>query len=361
MSLMEKIPSISAPGTAAGNWKKYPLLFILFSILAYPLFYYAYKYGTPEFGFIDVFSYNKLYENWDFAHVDAPFNQRLISSFSIFLIHKSGISYSTETAVAGSSILPQVYFSALLFNFICVIGTCVVIYRLVEKHLQGTPLFSFLSGTLFLFGFGTMTFLLSALSDALAVFLLAVIFHYFLQRSRWQYFFLFVSIFQREYIFFVFGLLAAMYWWKEKELRRHYLTVWIACIAFFAVYFILRKTLFFTPRYDYQVTMGQMIKNILLSIEDIRAYLRQTLLIQNLLFLYFGVLLYKRYRKADVNRFHLLVILMLIAEIGAIGLLVRLGNNTGRCFYMVTPILIFYLASELKPLLSGKSAVVSAD
>src|SRR5688572_9594016 len=126
------------------NWKKYALLTFVFTLLAYPMLYYAYKYGTPEFGGLDVYSYLKLYSDWDFAHVDSPFNQRLVSSFAVFLIHKSGLNYPTETAIAALKIDPQVYFSALFFNFLCVIATCLVVYRTVEKHLKTTAVYSFL-------------------------------------------------------------------------------------------------------------------------------------------------------------------------------------------------------------------------
>lgn len=330
-------------------WKKHTLLFLVFALLGYPLLYYAYKFGTPAFGGLDVFSYNKLYENWDFAHVDSPFNQRIISSFIIHLIYKSGIHYPTETAVSAFKILPAVYFSALLFNFLCVITTCVVIYRTAEKFLKTQPLLSFIAGALFLFGFGSINFLITALSDALSVLMVAGIFYYFLGKSKWQYLILLLAVFQREYIFFVFGLMAALHWIYEKKERRYYTAVIAVNVFCFMLYFIGRKTIFFTPRYVHQISFGQMISNIALSIQDIGAYVRQTFFIQNLLLIYFGLLIYKWRKKMQIMRFHLLVIFALLAEIVILSLLTRLGNNTGRYFYMVAPVIVFYTLSELLP------------
>jgi hypothetical protein len=343
------------------SWKKYCTLLFLFTALGYPLFYYAYKYGTPEFGGLDVLSYYKLYTDWDFAAVDSPFNQRIISSYITFLLHKTGIHYSTETAMQGFGLDPQVYFCALLFNFACVTATCVVIYRIVEKHLLASPLFSFACGMLFLLGFGTLSFLLTALTDAFSVLLVALIFKYFLERSWWQLPFLLLAVFQREYIFFVFGLIAAMHWLFQKNDRKYYLMVLAASIGFFLVYFICRKTLFFTPRFNHQIAFDQFFANIAVSIQDFGAYIRQTFLVQNLLFLYFAIAAYKRFSGQGIVRLHLLIVFVLLAEAIVLSLLIRLGNNTGRYFYMTAPIIIFYLAMELQPLLQSRQIKGGTD
>jgi len=337
------------------NWKKYTLLFFLFTLLGYPLFYYAYKYGTPAFGGLDVLSYYKLYDGWQFSKVDSPFNQRIISSYAVYLLHETGLTYPTDTAIKAFGLDPSVYFCALLFNFLCVVASCLVIYRTVEKQLNAGPLFSFLAGLLFLLGFGTLCFLVSALTDALSVLLVALLFKSFLEKSWWQAPLLLLAAFQREYIFFVFGLIAAMHWLFQKQERRYYLLVLAGNIGGFLVYFICRKTIFYTPRFTHQIDFGQFLSNIAISIQDVGAYFRQTFLIQNLVFIYLGVCAYKYVSKLPVTRLHLFIVFALLIEVVALSLLVRLGNNTGRYFYMTAPIVIYYLALEAAPLLAGKN------
>ena len=326
------------------------VLFLGYFMLGMPLLYYAYKYGTPEFGGSDVYSYYKLYATWDFKSVDSPFNQRLISAWCIHMIHLSGISYNTETAVAGSNIDPQIYFSALLFNFLCVVATAIVIFKTTEKFLATEVSFNFVSGLVFLLGFGTLLFLVTALSDALSVLMIAGIFYFYLAKSRWQYLILVAAIFQREYVFMVFVVVAAVDWFFKKEERKYFLAVVLMNIACFVGYIICRKTIFFTPRYEHQMDIAGFFGNITQSIQDIGAYMRQTFMLQNILILYFAIIAYKMFRKLETNKIHLLIIVLLIAQIVVLSLLIGLGNNTGRYFYMGVPILVFYLASEVKPL-----------
>lgn len=317
-----------------------------YTLLGLPLLYYAYKYGTPEFGGSDVYSYLRLYTNWDYASVDSPFNQRLISSFCIYLIHLTGISYPTKTAVEAMGIDAQVYFSALLFNYMCVVATCVVTYQMVRRHLSASTLFSFASGFTFLLGFGTILFLITGLSDALSVLMLAIIFDLYLRKSGWQYVILVAAVFQREYIFFVFGLIAFIHWFSDRANRKYYSVVLLANIACFVLYFVLRKTLFFTPRYEHQLAVGSFLETIRYSISDYAAYFRQTIMLQNLLFLYIIVFLYKRWKGMKVNVVGMYIVLALLLEIVVLSLFIGLGNNTGRYYYMSVPIIIFYLASE---------------
>ncbi|MGL4597308.1 MAG: hypothetical protein ACRCYO_07270, partial [Bacteroidia bacterium] len=240
------------------------------------------------------------------------------------------------------------------FNFLCVIATCLVLFRMVEKHLRASPVIAFLTGLVFLFGFGTQAFLISALSDSLSVLLVAAILYSYLARSWWLLLFLFISVFQREYIFFVFGLIALVDWFAERKNpdanRAYFLKVMAANVFCFLIYFICRKTIFFTPRFEHQIDISRFISNIPESIQDIGAYIRQTFLTQNLLFLYFLVYAYKRMTGREVNKRYLTTTLLLLAQIVVLSLLVRLGNNTGRYFYMAAPVVIYYLMAEALPL-----------
>lgn len=319
-----------------------------FIILGAPLLYYAYKNSTLEFGGSDGLMYYKLYSNWDFAAVDSPFNQRLISSWCIYAIHLTGIHYNTQTQIAGTGIDPQVYFSALLFNFICVVLTCYVITVMVRKRLSVSTLYAVMAGTTFLMGFGTIMFLISALSDALSVLLVALIYYFYVSKSRWQYLLLALAIIQREYIFMVYAVIAAVDWLTNRKERKYFATVTIFNLLCFAVYIILRKTYFYTPRYKHQMDVGSFLDKITHSIQDFPQYLRQTFFLQNLLFLYAGVIIFKLTVHAKIDKLQLLKIVLLFGQIVALSFLIGLGNNTGRYFYMCTPIIIYALAQEAR-------------
>jgi hypothetical protein len=340
--------------------KQNSLLFILFALLGLPLFYYAYKFGTPEFGGLDVYSYYKLYANWDFASVDSPFNQRILSSYAIYLIHQTGISYNTETAITALGLDKQVYFSALLFNYVCVVLTCIVIYRTVERFLKADVLYSFASAMVFMLGFGTLFFLITALTDALSVLFVALIFRYYLDKSWLLIPVLLASVFQREYIFFVFGLMALIHWITEKPERKYYMIVLGVNIACFLLYYICRKTIFYTPRFDHQIDFGKFWHTIQNSFGDMKAYLRQVVMIQNLLIIYVGVCIYKYWKKIPFDKVYFSVTMLLFLEIVVLSVIIGLGNNTGRYFYMTAPILVFLLAKEWLPLLKRNSQTETA-
>src|SRR3972149_2435924 len=89
------------------------IVIFLYFILSYPLFYYAYKFGSPDFGNNDFYSYYHLYKNWDFREVESPFNTRLISSFFIFLFNKLGFFYNSQISYHNQGIDQRVFFNAI--------------------------------------------------------------------------------------------------------------------------------------------------------------------------------------------------------------------------------------------------------
>ncbi len=318
---------------------------LILVLLAYPLFYHAYKFSTPEFGGKDYESYYRLYKDWDFKSVESPFNMRLISTAAVHLMYQSGLGYQGEIVFDKPGFDQRVFFNAILFNFICVLLTCLVLYQIIKTQLQ-SELLAWMAMLLYLFGFGTLFFELSALTDALGVLLFALAYHYYLKGSRWYLLFFFLSIFQREYLFFVFGLLAAMQW-LFKNNRRFQMEVVLTSILFFVLYFVLRKTLFYTPHFSHQITIEAWIDSMTRWQFPIAAYIRQSLLIQNIMFLYLLIYFYKRYQNNPVNNQHFWIVVALFVQINLISILAVLGNNTGRYFYIATPVIIHYLMVEL--------------
>lgn len=323
----------------------------LYILLSYPLFYFSYKFCLPDFGGQDFFSYYLLYDKWEFAKVQAPFNMRVISSYMIYLMHQSGLHYNTETVfnIFYPKLDQQVYFNAIFFNYITTVFTCFVMYLIAKKKFNNL-FYAFCVGLLYLLGFGTLFFSLKPTSDALGVFLTALILLFYLKQSNWIYLVLFLSVFQREYIFFSFAILSFFDFTLHKQ--KYFLYILIASIVFFFQYYLLRKTFFFTPQFDYQTNIDTFIHSLLRPTIDWPSFIKQSFFISNLLLMYLLIILYKKVSRYSINRHYLLIIAALFIQVVLMSIMAQFGNNAGRYFYYTTPILLYCIAVELKPMLS---------
>jgi hypothetical protein len=151
-------------------------------------------------------------------------------------------------------------------------------------------------------------------------------------------------VLQREYVFLVMGLVALLDFWKQKE--KYYLHVLIISIVCFAVYFILRKTLFYTPKYDHQASPMYFLESVFQIKFPLGLYIKQTLMTLNIFILYLIIVAYKKIKKISIDKFSLIKLLLLFLQINIISFAAVLGNNTGRYFYILVPMVIFYLVSE---------------
>jgi len=333
------------------KFKSFLTLSVLYGSLAFPMFYFVYKFGNPEYGTNDFFSYYKLYKDWDIGHVDAPFNMRLLSSFFVYLLNKVGLHYETITTFDKFGLDKGVFFNAILFNFICIILTCVLLFQLLNKHFANIFL-SFIGGTFYLFGFGTLFYEFMPITDALSVFIFSIILYGYLNKSYWIIFPLLILIIQREYIFLALGFIALLDLIKFK--LNYYLNIALICVLFFATYYVLRKTVFYTPKYDYQASPLFFMDSINTLKFPLLPYIKQTFMTLNLFFLYLLILIYKVWLKMEIDKYSLVKILLLLFQINIISFAAVFGNNTGRYFYMLIPLVIFQMAKEAFPLLLKK-------
>lgn len=322
----------------------------LLLLLSYPLFYYSYKFSLPDMGGADYFHYLHLYENWDVQHTEAPFNMRLIGSYATYLVHTSGLNYNTETVFAQvhPELSQQVYFSALLVNYLCVVATAFILFRTLRRMALGLVL-SMAGALLFLLGFGTIFFLLKPANDACGVLLLAIAFGYYTRRSYWILPVLALTILQREYVAIVFGVIALVEFYFSRQ--RYYIHVLVSAIAAFAMYFILRKTFFYSPLHDGQTKPGFFLQSLLHPEVEWGPFVKQLALSCNLLMLYIAVVFYKKRRGLSFSIPHLACVCALFVQVLLMSIMAGFGNNTGRIFYFSAPILIVYLLLEAKPVL----------
>jgi len=324
------------------------IVFFLFTyfLLAFPSFYFVYKFLDPIEIAHDFFQYYRLYNNWDWSNVNAPFNMRLVSSFLVFLFNKIGIYYETATAFdkyLGYGFDKCVYFNAILFNYLCVVTTSTIICISIAKT-SNNKLLTFVGGLIYLLGFGTLFYELTPCTDAFSTLMFAVMIICYQNKSKWLLALIVLSILQREYLLLVFGLMALIDFIHER--KKHYVIVLMACLIGFVVYFILRRTLFYTPALSFQTSPAQLMDAFTSITFPIFPFIKQTLLTLNIFMLYVALIIYKYYKGLNFDRAVLIKLSLLFIQIILISFAAVLGNNAGRYFYMLSPFIIFELVKE---------------
>jgi hypothetical protein len=304
------------------------------------------------FGANDFFSYYKLYDNWDFRAVEAPFNMRLVSSFFVFLLHKTGLHYGTEIAFDQFALQKQVFFTAVFFNYMCVVCVCSVLYRLVYRYTLN-HLWAFIAGLIYLLGFGTIFYELMPLTDSFSVLLFALALGSYLKKSYYVLPFLSLAILQREYILMAFCVITLLDFIRYRE--RYFLYVLVMSFVFFAVYFVLRKTYFYTPLYDHQASPGYFADSMFHLKFSLSVYIRQSLMTLNIFIIYLGLIAYKMYHRMAYSKWEFFKILFLFLQINVISVAAVFGNNMGRYFYILIPLIIYQIIVEAIPLVDNQT------
>ena len=328
------------------NFLKRNLAILLyFALTAFPLFYFVYKYSSPYVGMIDFFDYYKLYERMDFHSADSPLNMRLLSSFFVYLLNSTGLSYNTVTQIDGAPFQKSIYFNAVFLNYIWVVFTCFLIYKLARKRNQSKILSLFVA-TLYLLGFGTIFYELMPLADALAVLLFALFLWFYSKRSHLVLIPLFLLVFQREYLLLAIGLLTLLDFLKFRN--RYLLLNFFYCVLFFSVYVVLRKVYFETPRYAHHTSLSFLGSSIFTNHFPILPFIRQTLMTMNIGLIYFALVFYKMYRGISFQKHDFNIIVFLLMQVVLLAFLLALGNNTGRYFYMLLPLILLLIGDEVK-------------
>ncbi|MGY6560481.1 MAG: hypothetical protein ACXITV_00075 [Luteibaculaceae bacterium] len=338
--------------------KKEEFIYWIFLILiSYPLLYYNYKFGNPNLGLKDFFDYYPMYLNWDFSQVESPFNTRILSISLVYLLVQTGFYYPTkisfENAAYDPELLQLVFFHANLVSYLGVVLTCYFLKRIMEDLTQD-KLFASVLSVLYLLAFATKSLMLSGLTDSWGVLLGTIGFFLFLRRSIWIFPVLLIAIVQREYIFFIFGLIGLFYvvkmYLNDKKLDRYSLSVMFASIFCFILYFILRKTIFYTEQHADQLETAGYVYNLVNQRFPFWDYVFQSFFIQNILILYILVLMYKLWLKMEIDKMGFLLIMLLLLMVVCVSFIAVLGNSAGRYFHINIAVVFYFLAKELYPL-----------
>lgn len=325
------------------------LVFLVYFLISFPCGYYTYKYGSPDIGGQnDFYSLYPLYRDFDISSVETPFNTRLLSSFFIFIVSKTGIFYDVPISYQHQGIEQNVFFSAILINYLAAVFTCFLIFLTVWKYCKNSFL-SFAVGSLYFFEFGTVFWGLTGLADSFSAMLFAGIFLFYLDRSYWAIPLLGLSVFQREIIFFIMGPIALIdLIFKDK--KKYFFTILLLTALFFLVYFILRKTVFDTPRWNKILEPGTFFDVAFSPTISVLSYLRQSVINQNILILYLGIIIYKWVKRIKTNNLNLMTTVIVYAGINLISFALLSAGNAGRYFYIGSAFLLYYLAIEIRPL-----------
>ena len=70
----------------------------------------------------------------------------------------------------------------------------------------------------------------------------------------------------------------------------------------------------------------------------------------NIFIVYVLVVIYKKWKRLEIDQFNLLKLGLLFLQINIISFVAVFGNNTGRYFYILIPLVIFQLIKELNPI-----------
>jgi hypothetical protein len=321
------------------------LFFSFYLLVSFPLFYYVYKFSVPEPIAHDYFQYERIYQHWAIDQVEAPFNMRLAGASIVHLFYKIGFCYDTQTAFDSFVKLgfsKSVFFCSVFFNYLCVTTTCVVIFRMLRRYFSF--LISISGGLIFLLGFGTLFFDLMPITDGCSVLLFALIYSGYRQKKGWVFPLLPILVFQREYILLAVGTLALMDFIRNHD--RYFLWMVVACIAGLILYYLLRKTFFFTTALDEQISVSNFSATPFLKL-PLLPFLKQTFISCNLFVLYLCVVFSKGVKGASQYRYHLVQASVLFLQVILLSILMGHGNNAGRYFYLISPFLIFLLAVEV--------------
>jgi hypothetical protein len=321
---------------------------LLYVLLVFPMFYFVYKFGVLLGGYRDATSYLKLYENLRSPEVEAPFNMRLISAALIHLMDKMGLMYYTECAIDA---FPQYnkshFFNNIFLNFICIAMTSFSLFKIFVK-LGFNQLMSFLAGTVYLLGFGTIFYLMMPGPDALSVLIFTWAFYFYIKKSFWTIPFFAMLILQREYFFLSVMVISLLDFIKKKD--KYYIYTFILNTAFFLIYFALRKSsLFRTPHWEHQMSVSVLIENLIHSDINIMALIKQSLMTMNVYLIYIFLLVYKKYKGLKINTHHLVITLLVLLEITVLSFAATFGTNNGRYFYLNIPFFLYFILLELQP------------
>jgi hypothetical protein len=332
---------------------------VFFALSSYGLFYFAYKYFTPDYGGTDFYHYYNIYLHpWDFHAGEAPFVYRQLNATLVNAVWKLGLYRPEHISFSAPGYDPSLFFAAVLVNWVALVACATTVAaataELAPESGESWPL---VGGGLVFFGFFAQQGVLAGLSEGVSWLLIAVGILGWTKRSfAVLALVLGLSIVQRETIPIVFGAFSAAMLLMRPGERRFHLAVLAASLAAFALYVALRLKWAPASGYAEQLEPGSFIRLLgkwrrLASADN----LFQIVLTQNLLI---GLGLVSGWARLvgkplGASTAALFATVLALAVVG-VGTLIQ-SHNIGRILAVLTPIEAALLASGLAALLPHPS------
>ena len=335
----------------------YRVLFLI--VASYGILYFSYKFYLPWPGDNDFDQYHPMYlRPLDFTQADAPFIYRQFSAVATNVVYRMGIFYPNEIQFAAVGYEQRVFFSVLLSNYVALLLTAIVVGNTIIHITKSDSLLPPLMGGMLCFtAFFAQKGVLTEMTEGWTWFLVAIGFYAYLRRQLWFILpVLFLSIFQKETISIVFGVLAAIdllaSFWNQK-VNSFYKWTFAGSFFTFIGYLLVRIVLLpVGGKYESQVNTASMMAHLT---NFFTAGFSSTLFFQGFItqntYLIFGftTLLFTFLQQKSGLAYLLLQKSYFLPISGAmlllylVGIAAGIGNNIGRIAAILTPIIATYI------------------
>jgi len=328
--------------------------FVVYALITYPVFYFAYKFNLPKFGSSDIYHYLRMYQDpLNFSNADGPFVYRQFSAVIVHLVEKSGFYYDTQISFNDPNFSQRFYFAIIFVNWVSLLIGSSFISTYFEKNNGSSNhrALIILVCVIFFLTFSTLFHGLSESPDGVSVALAMGCYVAYKSKSVFIFgFLLFVSIFQRELIAPMFGTVflvtIAYKFYSRAPVERSLIWMFLLSILCSVTYLVIRIIIFpdLSGTHDNQISISDSLNtftNTTLNVD----FFRQVFLTQNLLiltlFLYFFFIpsidrINDKILSADLR-----AVLSVFFCLMFFGLAAGIGNNIGRILMYGTP---FYMA-----------------
>lgn len=330
--------------------------FMFFALLSYGLFYIAYRYFDPSLNMPDFFRYHHMAQHplvFERDIAGSPFIYRQFDAIVTHLFYQSGLFYNVPIGFTGEDVNQRVYFAAILSNYIALILTTLLVSEIFDMELgRVTLLPALFAGILCFLSFGTMTFILTGLTEAWGWFFIALG-YYALKKENLILFgvVLFISIFQREIISIIFTVFSFLLFifskYRYKAYNINFLKMSFISFVSFVMYVIYRKYIFPVSGFSDQLDKNSLLNN-LLNLTLTPKLIVTTIIPENIFMLMLLILavslIFMRDKFKDlflVFKMDLLFsIIFTLLFLVILGIATDLRFNIGRILHTITPIII---------------------
>ena len=332
--------------------------FVLYTLITYPLFYFAYKFNLPKFGSSDIYHYLRMYQDpFNFSVADGPFVYRQLSAGIVHLVEKSGFYYDAQISFNDPNFSQRFYFAAILVNWVSLLigSSFISIYFEKNKGGSNNSVLIILVCLIFFLGFSGLFHGLSESPDGASVALAMGCYVAYKHKSVFIFgLLIFASNFQREIISPMFGVVIlvtiAHKFYFRAPVERPVIWMFLLSILSSVTYLVIRMIVFpdLSGTHDNQMSIFDSLYHLTRTTINFE-FIRQVVLTQNILILTLFLYFFFVPRVDRIND------KMLSADLRAVlsasfclvifGLAAGIGNNIGRILMYGTP---FYMALLLR-------------